>query len=76
MDETLVYWMLAFSTCRSSAFIHCPHNIYRDLRTGGFVDQEHDLTDKAIEFLNEEGYQCRKKLSDVHGLECLATAMT
>lgn len=47
----LVEWLVAFQACRSTAFHHCPEEVYATLRADGYLDQEHDVTDRGHSFI-------------------------
>lgn len=43
----IVEWARAFDACRSTAFFHCPNEVYQELRAGGYLDIQNDLTEKG-----------------------------
>lgn len=74
--EVLLYWLTTFRTCRQTAIKNCPHNVYSLLRFHQFIDCEQDLTQKAEEYLRQEGFVKCPVPEDAHGLECLAHVTT
>ncbi len=46
-------WLKTFDSDPMWAFHACPNNVYSEIRRFGYVDVEHDLTDKGRDWIKK-----------------------